>query len=102
MPDTLIRLLAPDCIVLTEPKTIVLPKHTDTQTFSFFVRAEREGIHVINVELLHAGYAVVEQMLQTKAVEYQGPKGGPTGLQLIAEVPLQIVCVARAASVSGG
>lgn len=100
MPDVFIRVLAPDCHPAEQSKRILLPKLEDTNPYLFFVRADREGLHLINVELVANDYSIVEQTLKTTAVEHQGPKGGSdAALEIVlARVPLRVMCVAKSAS----
>jgi len=96
----LIRINSPDFDPVRQEKRVMLPTLSDSNPFVFFLRTNREGEHVLSVEVLSDDVAVVEQLLRARSVEHGGPGGGApaSGIVVIATLPLQVMCVARAVS----
>jgi hypothetical protein len=103
-PRMELKVRAPDFEPREHSKAVIIPSLRDSQHHSFLVRANREGEHVLNVELWCDDLEVVGQLLRTQAAHHGGPKDKPpsgTPAMLIATVPLKVMCVAMAATAGG-
>jgi hypothetical protein len=99
-PSTLtIRISAPGFEPAEQNKKILTPTLGDSQPYSFSIRADREGLHVLNAELLCEDVAIVEQLVKTHVVQHGGPDRTPPtgGVVILASVPLKVMCLAKGA-----
>ena len=101
-PALVLKIAAPGFDPAEQEKRITVPTLTDSKPYSFILRGDLEGQHAINVELICDDVAIVEQMLKTRVVQHGGPdRTPPTGGGIVlASVPLQVACIAKAASAS--
>src|SRR5207253_1768237 len=102
-PTLTIKISTPGFEPVEQDKRILMPTLGDSQPYSFPVRANREGLHVVNVELICDDVAIVEQLLKTRVVQHGGPDRKPPGggMLVLASVPLKVMCIAKSASSSG-
>ena len=96
-PTLIIRISTPGFEPPEQSKKILMPTLGDSQPYSFTVRADREGLHFISVELSCDDVAIVEHLLKTQVVQHGGPDRMPPtgGVVILATVPLKVMCVAR-------
>jgi hypothetical protein len=91
-----VRVEAPDCTLSHKERQTIIPAASDAAPLRFFIKSERLGLHLLEVELLCDESSVAGQMLRTQMVHQpERPPGGKGALIPLAKLALRFL-VAKA------
>jgi hypothetical protein len=87
-----VRVDAPDCTPSHKERQTIIPAASDAAPLRFFVKSDRLGLHLLEVELLCDESSVAGQMLRTQMVHQpERPPGGKGALIPLAKLALRFL-----------